>query len=88
MSERTHEHEPMTERLLDLLEANERLRALLVRSIAKAAAINPDPVTNPVQDLEGYLRYLDWAAKALPWQISPWTEAYASLYDQIDQGLA
>ena len=84
----THTHEPMTERLLDLLAANARLKNLLERSIAKAAVINPDPLTNPAQDLESYLRYLDWAAKALPWQISPWTESYASLYDQVDQGLA
>lgn len=86
MTERAHE--PMTQKLLDLLAANGQLKQLLVRSIAKAAAINPDPITNPAQDLESYLEYLDWAARALPWQISPWTESYSSLYDQIDQGLA
>lgn len=81
-------HEPMTNNFIEMLERNARLAHLLRRSLAKAAAINPDPTTNPAQDLESYLSYLDWAAKALPWQISPWTEGYSTLYDQIDQGLA
>lgn len=81
-------HEPTTQALVTMLEANPTLLRLLKRSLAKAATINPDPVTNPAQDLASYLSYLDWAAKALPWQISPWMKSYSSLYDQIDQGLA
>lgn len=80
-------HAPTTEALIQILDANPRLARLLERSIAKGARINPDPVTNPARDLPSYLAYLDWAATALPWQISPWTEGYSSLYDRIDQGL-
>ncbi len=80
---------PMTERLIELLDDDPRLRTLLEKSIALAAQANPDPVTNPAQSLDAFLDYLDWAAQALPWQISPWAEArYSSLYDQIDQSLA
>jgi len=82
------DHEPITNNFIEMLERNARLSYLFRRSLAKAAAINPDPVTNPAQDMQSYLAYLDWSAKALPWQISPWTQEYSSLYDQIDQGLA
>ena len=81
-------HAPMTERLIALLDQDPALRAMLEHSIALAAEANPDPVTNPSQTLESYLAYLDHAATALPWSISPWVEGhYSMLYDQIDQSL-
>ena len=82
-------HAPMTERLIELLDATPNLRALLEKSLALAAEANPHPDTNPVRTVENFLTYLDWASRALPWQISPWAEtSYSSLYDQIDQSLA
>ena len=81
-------HAPMTVRLIELLDADPALRAMLEHSIALASQVNPDPVTNPAQTLDRFLAYLDHAATALPWAISPWVEErYSTLYDQIDQSL-
>ncbi len=82
------QHAPMTERLIEMLDANHEIALMLEKSIALAAQANPDPVTNPAQTVERFLAYLDHAATALPWNIAPWAEdTYSSLYDQIDQSL-
>ena len=52
-----------------------------------AKEINPDKETNPAQTLEEYYDYLDWAAKAMPWNISGELEAFPKLYEKIDQSL-
>ena len=80
------QHAPMTERLIELLDANHEIALMLEKSIALAAQANPDPVTNPAQTVERFLAYLDHAATALPWNIAPWAEdTYSSLYAQIDE---
>lgn len=82
------QHAPMTERLIEMLDANHDIALMLEKSIALAAQANPDPVTNPAQTVDRFLAYLDHAATALPWNIAPWAEdTYSSLYDQIDQSL-
>ena len=82
------QHAPMTERLIEMLDANHEIALMLEKSIALAAQANPDPVTNPAQTVDRFLSYLDHTATALPWNIAPWAEdTYSSLYDQIDQSL-
>ncbi len=59
---------------------------MLEESIEKAKEINPDKTTNPAQTLEEYYDYIDWAAKAMPWNISKNVDS-DSLYTKIDQSL-
>ena len=59
-------HAAPTEQLISLVEHDAELKALLEKSIAQAAEINPDRTTNPAQTLDEYYDYLDWAATALP----------------------
>ena len=83
---RTGEHEPITWDLIRTVEHSPELKALLQESIRKAAAINPDCNTNPVYSLESYYAFIDRAALALPWAITP-SEEYSDLYDRIDQSM-
>ncbi len=82
---RTEEHEEITWDLIQIVEHDPALKALLEKSIAKAHEKNPDPNTNPVSDLESYYAFVDHCYHALPWEIDP-TE-YDSLYERIDQGM-
>ena len=72
--------------MMNMLESDPGLMALMEKSIAAAAKINPDPDTNPVSDLESYYAFLDRCYLGLPWEIHP-SGKYSSLYDQIDQGM-
>lgn len=83
---RTDAHEPITWDLILLVEHDPELKSLLQQSIAQAAALNPDPQTNPVDSLEAYYDFIDWSIRAMPWAICP-TDKYISLYDRIDQSL-
>ena len=81
-------HEEITIDLITMVEHNSDLKNMLIKSIEKAKEINPDKSTNPVQTLEEYYDYIDWAYKAMPWKILPNVEDnYPYLFDQIDQGL-
>lgn len=75
---------PITNELIQIMDHDESLKSLLIESIEKAKKINPDPKTNPVQTLEEYYDFLDFAATALPWLV---LKQSPSLYDQIDQSL-
>ncbi|MDD6188103.1 MAG: phosphatidylserine decarboxylase [Clostridiales bacterium] len=79
-------HEPITEELITILEKHPEVKTLLEKSIDAAKAINPDKTTNPAQTLEEYYDYVDWAAKAMPWNISKNVDSN-SLYTKIDQSL-
>lgn len=79
-------HEPITEELIAILEESPETKALLEKSIESAKAINSDKTTNPAQTLEEYYDYIDWAAKAMPWNISQNVDS-DSLYTKIDQSL-
>jgi len=80
--------EPSTEDFIAMVDHNPELKALLLKSIEKAKAVNPDPESNPAQTLDGYYDFLDWAAKAMPWNILPSAErANPKLYERIDQSL-
>ena len=83
---RSDEHQDITWDLIQMTEHDPELKALLEKSIAQAYAMNPDPDTNPVSDLESYYAFLDRCYLGLPWEIHP-SGKYSSLYDQIDQGM-
>lgn len=79
-------HEPMTEKLIGILEENPDVKEMLQKSIDMAKEVNPDKSTNPAQTLEEYYDYVDWAAKAMPWNISKNVDS-DSMYTKIDQSL-
>ena len=79
-------HEPITQELIDILDENPDVKDMLEESIDMAKEINPDKKTNPAQTLEEYYDYVDWAAKAMPWNISKNVDS-DSLYTKIDQSL-
>lgn len=79
------EHAPITQDLIALMDADPELYTLVEKSIAQAAVINPDPVTNPVRSLEDYYAFLDWSASCMPWNILD--AGNPSLYGSIDQSL-
>lgn len=81
-------HAPITKELIAMVEHNSDLKFLLEKSIAMAKKINPDKDTNPAQSLEEYYDYIDWASKAMPWEILPCAgKRYAKIYDSIGQSL-
>lgn len=83
---RTSEHESITWDLIEMVNHNAELKQLLETAIQQAHEINPDLDTNPVDSLESYYEFMDHAAKAMPWQVSP-SKKYSSIYDQVDQGM-
>lgn len=80
------QHLQITQELISMLDHSPGLKAMMEKSIEKAKEINPDKATNPVQTLEAYYTYIDWAALALPWAITPNLNE-SKLYEQIDQSL-
>ncbi len=85
--ESTDGHKPTTVALINILNENPDVKTLLEKSIEEAKKINPDPNTNPVQTLEQYYEYIDWAAEAMPYNISRNLPSSLELYEQIDQSL-
>ena len=83
----TKERAEMTREFISIMENNPELKYLTEKSIAKAAEVNPDKKTNPVQTLDELYDFFDWCAICLPWEILDVTEEYPSIYDQIDQSL-
>ena len=72
--------------MMNYLESDPELMAMMEKSIAAAAAINPDPSTNPVQSVDQLYDFIDWAVTCMPWNVL--TDAsYPALYDHIDQGV-
>ncbi len=79
------EHAQITRNLIALMDEDPALYSLVEKSIAQAAVINPDPVTNPAQTMEDYYAFLDWSAGCMPWNILD--TGNPSLYSSIDQSL-
>jgi phosphatidylserine decarboxylase precursor len=80
------QHEPDTQKLIALMGERPEMKSMLIKSIQLAKEANPDAQTNPAQTLEGYYDFLDWATKAMPWNIIPNLKC-PSLYKSIDQSL-
>lgn len=62
-------HKQITQDLINLLDTNPEIKPMLEASIAAARKINPDPKTNPVQDISAYYDYLDSAVELIPMQV-------------------
>ena len=77
----------ITKDFISIMDSNPEIKALAEKSIQKAAEINPDKKTNPVQSLEELYDFLDWCSECMPWEIIAVSEEYPSIYDQIDQSL-
>ena len=74
----------MVDRIKDILATNTDLRRLTEQSLAQAHRRNPDPLTNPVQNLEQWLSYLERFLQRMPWQSLALGEDI-SLFRRIDQ---
>ena len=72
--------------LIDLVSSGAELKDLLIKSIAKAKAINPDKDTNPAQSLEDFFAFIEWSLTTLPRFILNLPQG-SSLYDHMDQGV-
>ena len=59
-------HEPISIKLIELLDDEPKIKEMLIQSIEKAKKQNPDKITNPAQDYESYLKYIDEASKLFP----------------------
>ncbi|MBQ4151748.1 MAG: phosphatidylserine decarboxylase, partial [Schwartzia sp.] len=75
-----------SESFRDMLEKNPEVQALVVKSIAKAAEINPDRVTNPAQSLDELYSFLDYTVTCMPWNILQ-EEKYDSFATKCDQSI-
>lgn len=80
------EYSPATIELMMLVDENSQLKELLEKAIAKGVAINPDRKTNPVQSLEEYYDFVEWAAHAMPWSVISQPEG-TDIFTRIDQSL-
>ena len=80
------ERQKITKDLMSLLQADPELEYLVEQSIKTAALHNPDKKTNPVQSLDDYYDFLDWASTCMPWNILK-NQDGSDLYLHIDQSL-
>ena len=83
-------HTEAVSELIRLMDGNPEVKALLEKSIAKAAAVNPDRQYNPAQTLTEFYDFVDWNVRQLPWDVmihqAP-SEYGQSLYGRTDQGV-
>lgn len=75
-----------TGELIALVNSGAEFRDLLVKSIAKAKAVNPSRDTNPAQSLEEFFDFIEWSLTTLPRFILKLPTG-SSLYDHLDQGV-
>lgn len=68
-----------------MLDADPELKALVEKSIAKAAQINPDRMTNPVQSIDELYEFCNWATTCTPWNVIEGRQS--DLYGKIDQAV-
>lgn len=61
-----NQHKAITRELINLIEENPEIGEMLEKSIAEAKRVNPDPKTNPVQNLSDYYDFIDRASVLLP----------------------
>ncbi len=72
--------------MMEYLEADPELMALMEKSIAVAAQVNPDLNTNPVRSVDELYDFLDWATVCMPWNVLT-DVSYPTLYESIDQSI-
>lgn len=81
----TIKHERTTEQFIKFMDDPE-LRSLMEEAINISFVQNPDPITNPVHNLEDLYNYLDWSVKCLPWDVLK-NDVFSSLYLDINQSI-
>jgi len=81
-AQETVNYGPATTELMQLLENDPELKALVIKSIEKASAINPDPNTNPVQTFDDYYAFVNHAERALPWALVE-KEEHTEIFNDI-----
>ena len=88
--EKERQHTEAVSELIRLMDGNPEVKALLEKSITKAAAVNPDRRYNPAQTLTEFYDFVDWNVRQLPWDVmihqAP-SEYGQSLYGRTDQGV-
>jgi phosphatidylserine decarboxylase len=62
-------HKQITRELIDLVETNPEIGEMLEASIAEAKEVNPDPKTNPVQNLSDYYDFIDSTSELIPREV-------------------
>jgi len=72
--------------LVVALEENPEAKALVEQSIAQAAAINPDTITNPAQTLTEFYDFLDWSLTRMPWDYFP-EDLFHGFAEKTDQSI-
>lgn len=72
--------------MMAYLEDDPELMAMMEKSIASAAAANPDPDTNPVRSVEELYDFIDWAVTCMPWNVLT-KDPHPAIYDRIDQSI-
>ncbi|MBQ6966258.1 MAG: phosphatidylserine decarboxylase [Bacteroidaceae bacterium] len=89
-AESEQQHTEAVSELMRLLDGNAEVKRLLEKSIAQAAAINPDRRYNPAQSLTEFYDFVDWNIRQLPWDVmihqAP-SDYGQSLYGRTDQGV-
>ena len=84
------QHTEAVSELIRLLNGNPEVKALLEKSITKAAKVNPDRRYNPAQTLSEFYDFVDWNVRQLPWDVmihqAP-SDYGKSLYGRTDQGV-
>ena len=68
------------------LTSDPELMAMMEKSIKMAHEINPDPETNPIDNVAELYDFLDWATICMPWNVLS-DEKHPALYDRIDQSV-
>ena len=76
----------LTKSFICMMDEDPGLKAMMVESIEKAKAINPDPETNPGQTLEQYYDFIEWSGSCLPWEVIK-QPAGRTLFNKLDQSL-
>jgi phosphatidylserine decarboxylase len=79
-------HQPITQKLIDLVGKNPEIGLMLETSIAEAKEANPDLTTNPVQSLSDYYNFVDRVSELLPQEMIECSPSL-TLRDQMLQGL-
>jgi len=79
-------HEAITAALIQFVDANPEVRGMLEKSLAEAAAVNPDPTSNPVRSLADYYDFIDRASQLLPQDLLSYPSA--SVRAQMLQGIS
>lgn len=86
-TEKKQQYGKATLELIDMLNAQPKVKSMLEASIAKAEEVNPDLKTNPVRSLEEYYQFVSWAEQAMPWTLIN-KEEHADVFEDIYQGIA